>query len=120
MKHSQITSEKVFCIRKFSSPISLLAMLFLLDNGAFSQQRQIEIPDKKPLDTVRSSGIDAGDYLYISCQGPQRLDGSVPSDFDAQAAQALENIKTIVVAAGFSIKHAGFRQGFSADGKKHG
>ena len=115
MKHPQTTIEKVFCIRKFSSPINLLAMLFLLVNGAFSQQRQIEIPDKKPLNTVRSSGIDAGDYLYISCQGPQRLDGSVPSDFDAQATQALENIKAIVVAAGLSMEHVVYVQVYLED-----
>src|ERR1700716_1745924 len=90
--------------------MNLLAMVFLLVSAAFAQQRQIEIPDRKPVNTERSSGIDAGDYLYISGQGPQRPDGSVPSGFEAQATQALENVKAIVVAAGLSMEHVVYVQ----------
>ena len=110
MKIPHITIEKVFCIRNIFPLMNLLAMVFLLVSAAFAQQRQIEIPDRKPVNTERSSGIDAGDYLYISGQGPQRLDGSVPSGFDAQATQALENVKAIVVAAGLSMEHVVYVQ----------
>lgn len=110
MKIPHITIEKVFCIRNIFPLMNLLAMVFLLVSAAFAQQRQIEIPDRKPVNTERSSGIDAGDYLYISGQGPQRPDGSMPSGFDAQATQALENVKAIVVAAGLSMEHVVYVQ----------
>jgi 2-iminobutanoate/2-iminopropanoate deaminase len=110
MKIPHITIEKVFCIRNIFPPMNLLAMVFLLVSAVFAEQRQIEIPDRKPVNTGRSSGIDAGDYLYISGQGPQRPDGSVPSGFDAQATQALENVKAIVVAAGLSMEHVVYVQ----------
>jgi 2-iminobutanoate/2-iminopropanoate deaminase len=119
MKIPEITIEKVFCIRKVLSSINLLAMFFLLVSGAVAQQRQIEIPDKKPPNTVRSSGIDAGDYVYISGQGPQRLDGSVPSDFDARATQALENVKAIIVAAGLSMEHVVYVQVYLEDASNY-
>ena len=64
---------------------------------------------------MRSSGIDAGDYVYISGQGPQRPDGSMPSDFDAQATQALENVKAIVVAAGLTMEHVVYVQVYLED-----
>src|ERR1700676_4654417 len=115
MKIRKITIEKVLCNRKVLPPINLLAMFFLLVSGAFAQQRQIEIPDRKSLNTVRSSAIDAGDYVYISGQGPQRLDGSVPSGFDAQATQALENLKAIVVAAGLKMEHVVYVQVYLED-----
>ena len=115
MKIRKITIEKVFCNRKVLPPINLLAMFFLLASGAFAQQRQIEIPDRKSLNTVRSSAIDAGDYVYISGQGPQRPDGSVPSGFDAQATQALENVEAIVVAAGLSMEHVVYVQVYLED-----
>ena len=110
MKIPHITIEKVFCIRNIFPLMNLLAMVFLLVSAAFAQQRQIEIPDRKPVNTERSSGIDAGDYLYISGQGPQRPDGSMPSGFDAQATQALENMKAIVVGAGLSMEHVVYVQ----------
>jgi 2-iminobutanoate/2-iminopropanoate deaminase len=115
MKIRKITIEKVFCIRKVSPPINLLAVFFLLVSAAFAQQRQIEIPDRKPRNTVRSSGIDAGDYVYISGQGPQRPDGGVPSGFDAQASQALENVKAIVVVAGLSMENVVYVQVYLED-----
>ena len=47
-----------------------------------------------------SPGVDAGDYVYISGQGPRRPDGSFPPTFSAQVRQALDNVKAIVESAG--------------------
>jgi reactive intermediate/imine deaminase len=115
MKICKITTEKVFRIHKIFPLLNLLAMFFVLVSGAFAQQRQIEILDRNPQNAVRSSGIDAGDYVYISGQGPQRPDGGVPSDFDAQATQALENVKVIVVAAGLTMEHVVYVQVYLED-----
>ncbi|HXP43606.1 MAG TPA: hypothetical protein VN833_25375, partial [Candidatus Acidoferrales bacterium] len=43
-----------------------------------------------------SPGVDAGDYLYVSGQGPRRADGTIPSAPNAQFHQALDNIKVVV------------------------
>ena len=115
MRIRKITVEKVFCIRRAFPAINLLAVFLLLVSLAFAQQRQIAIPDRKPVNAVRSSAIDAGDYVYISGQGQQRPDYSVPSDFDAQATQALENVKSIVVAAGLTMEHVVYVQAYLED-----
>ena len=52
-----------------------------------------------------SPGVDAGDYLYVSGQGPRRADGSTPAGFGAQFRQALENVKAVVGAAGLTLEN---------------
>lgn len=47
--------------------------------------------------------VDAGDYLYVSGQGPRRSDGTLPSGLDAQVRQAFENLKTAVESAGLKM-----------------
>jgi 2-iminobutanoate/2-iminopropanoate deaminase len=115
MNIRKIAIVKELFTRKIFRAINLLAVSLLLASGAYAQRHEIEISDRKPLDSVRSSGIDAGDYVYISGQGPQRSDGTVPGDFETQAAQALENIKAIVVAAGLSMEHVVYVQVYLED-----
>ncbi len=62
-----------------------------------------------------SPGVDAGDYVYISGQGPRRPDGSLPSTFAAQVRQALDNVKTIVEAAGLTTEHVVYTQVYLED-----
>jgi reactive intermediate/imine deaminase len=115
MNIRKIAIDKKLSIRKILSAINLFAVFLLLTTGIFAQQLQIEVPDRKPLNIVRSSAIDAGDYVYISGQGPQRPDGTVPGDFETQAAQALENVKALVVAAGLSMEHVVYVQVYLED-----
>jgi enamine deaminase RidA (YjgF/YER057c/UK114 family) len=49
--------------------------------------------------------VDAGDYIYISAQGPRRADGAVPASFAAQARQALDHLKSVVESAGLTMDH---------------
>lgn len=51
------------------------------------------------------SSVDAGDYIYISAQGPRSADGVLPSTFAAQARQALNNLKLVVETAGLTMDH---------------
>jgi 2-iminobutanoate/2-iminopropanoate deaminase len=51
------------------------------------------------------SSVDAGDYIYISAQGPRSADGVLPSVFAAQARQALNNLKLSVETAGLTMNH---------------
>ena len=57
-------------------------------------------PSAATSDALGSPGIDAGDYVYVSGQGPRRVDGSTPSGFADQVRQSLENIRAVVEAAG--------------------
>jgi enamine deaminase RidA (YjgF/YER057c/UK114 family) len=51
------------------------------------------------------SSVDAGDYIYISAQGPRGTDGAVPVTFAAQARQALSHLKSVVETAGSTMDH---------------
>lgn len=62
-----------------------------------------------------SPAVDAGDYVYISGQGPHRPDGSLPATFAADVRQALDNVKTIVEAAGLTTEHVVYTQVYLED-----
>jgi reactive intermediate/imine deaminase len=66
-----------------------------------------------------SPAVDAGDYLYISGQGPQRADGSLPATFGEQVHQALENIKATVEAAGLTLDNVVYTQVYLQDINKY-
>jgi enamine deaminase RidA (YjgF/YER057c/UK114 family) len=57
-----------------------------------------------------SPGVDAGDYLYISGQGPRRTDGTVPSAPDAQFRQALDNVKAVLESTGLTLENVVYVQ----------
>ncbi len=62
-----------------------------------------------------SPGVDAGDYLYISGQGSRRADGTVPSTFDAQFRQALNNLKAVVESAELTLENVVYVQVYLTD-----
>ncbi len=66
-----------------------------------------------------SPGVDAGDYVYISGQGPRRPDGSSPATFEAQVRQALDNVKAIVESAGLTMEHVVYTQVYLQDISKY-
>ena len=67
-----------------------------------------------------SPGVDAGDYLYVSGQGPRKPDGSLPNNFHDQVRQALDNVQAIVKSAGLSIDHVVYVQVYLEDMAKCG
>jgi reactive intermediate/imine deaminase len=66
-----------------------------------------------------SPGVDAGEYVYISGQGPGRPDGSSPATFEAQVRQALDNVKAIVESAGLTMEHVVYTQVYLQDISKY-
>lgn len=62
-----------------------------------------------------SPGILTDDFLYVSGQGAKKADGSMPSGVEAQAAQCLENVKTVVEAAGLTMEHVVYTQAYLTD-----
>jgi 2-iminobutanoate/2-iminopropanoate deaminase len=106
--------KKGFSIQKCL--LSLLVAFFVATPSLSAQVRPIEIPRAGgPSSSTYSSAIDAGDYVYISGQGGQRPDGSMPNNFAEQASQALESIKAIVGAAGLSMQHIVYVQVYLED-----
>ncbi len=62
-----------------------------------------------------SPGVFAGDYLYVSGQGAKRPDGVMPATFEERTRQTLENVKTVVEAAGLSMKNVVYTQVYLDD-----
>lgn len=83
----------------------LLATCLLTSLLAAQEQIRAVIPANSRANRFLSPAVDAGDYVYISGQGPRRADGSIPAGFGAQFRQALDNVKAIVGAAGLSMEN---------------
>ena len=62
-----------------------------------------------------SPGVMAGDYLYVSGQGAKTADGALPTTFEAQIRQTLENVKGVVEAAGLTMDHVVYTQVYLED-----
>ena len=52
-----------------------------------------------------SPGLLAGDYLFVSSQGPRGTDGQIPDSFPDQVEQCLLNVGAVVEAAGLTMRH---------------
>jgi len=85
-----------------------------------SQVRAIIPPQTAiPANPFYSAGVDAGDYIYISGQGPRLPNGRLPDTFSAHVRQALDNIKAIVESAGLTIDHVVYTQVYLEDIRKY-
>jgi len=99
----------------------LLAALLLWSTAEIQAQVRAVVPVPPPAAGNRaySAGVDAGDYVYISGQGPRRPDGSLPAAFEAQVRQALDNVKSVVQAAGLTMEHVVYTQVYLEDISKY-
>jgi 2-iminobutanoate/2-iminopropanoate deaminase len=93
-----------------------VASLLLLGSGVHAQIQAVAPPHTLARNAaLGSSGIDAGDYVYISSQGPFRADGSVPENIADQVRQSLDNVKGVVLAAGLTMDHVVYVQVYLKD-----
>jgi reactive intermediate/imine deaminase len=100
--------------------ILLAGLLLLTMPGVQAQVRAvIPAPASAAENSVYSPGVDAGDYLYVSGQGPRRPDGSLPATFEAQVRQALDNVKSVVQTAGLTMEHVVYTQVYLEDISKY-
>ena len=76
-------------------------------------KRVIAPPGLKPVGPY-SPGIMVGDFLYVSGQGARDRDARLPDTIDAQVRQTLDNVKTIVEAAGLTLDHVVYSQVYLA------
>lgn len=63
----------------------------------------IEVPDAPPQNSTYSQAVRLGNTIYISGQLGTRRDGSLPESFPDQVQQALENVATVLKAAGSDL-----------------
>jgi enamine deaminase RidA (YjgF/YER057c/UK114 family) len=98
-----------------------LASLFCV-TGDLQAQITPVLPQKLATanDVLGPPGIDAGDYVYVSGQGPRSPDGSTPSDFAAQVHQSLENVRSVIEAAGLTIEHLVYIQVYLENMNQYG
>ena len=59
--------------------------------------------------------IDADDYVYISGQGPRSPEGALPATLSAQVRQSLDNVKSLVEAAGLTMENVVYTQVYLED-----
>ena len=84
----------------------LVGLLLSCAAGAQAQFKAVVPAQASPAaNRFYSPGVDAGDYVYVAAQGPRRPDGTMPATFAAQVQQALDNIKSVVEAAGVTMEH---------------
>lgn len=101
--------------------ILLVGLLLVSTLGLQAQVRAVVPSQASTADNhFNSPAVDAGDYVYVSGQGPRRPDGSLPATFSEQARQALENVKSIVETAGLTMDHVVYTQVYLEDISKYG
>jgi reactive intermediate/imine deaminase len=98
-----------------------LGTLLLLSTMGVQAQVRAVLPAQTPVrpNQVYSPAVDAGDYVYISAQGPRRPDGNVPGTFSEQCRQALDNVRSLVDAAGLTLDHVVYTQVYLEDITKY-
>jgi reactive intermediate/imine deaminase len=104
--------------RKLQMKFCVAACLFLSTLAAQAQIRAVT-SSQLQADQFSSPAVDAGDYVYISGQGPQGSDGKLPATFDGQVRQTLDNIKSIVEAAGLTMNNVVYTQVYLTDISKY-
>jgi reactive intermediate/imine deaminase len=94
------------------------AFLLLASCASFVARAHAQLTPVSPQSATSSAAelgspaIDAGDYVYVSGQGPLRAGSSVAKEFPEQVRQSLDNIKAIVETAGLNMNHVVYVQVF--------
>lgn len=101
---------------------SFLVVLLLWSTAGAQSQAGAPAPAQESAKAHRapSPAVDAGNYIYISGQGPRGTDGAVPATFAAQARQALNNLKSVVETAGLTMDHVVYITVYLTDINQYG
>jgi len=101
--------------------LELLAAFLFSSTLAAQERVRAVVPEPAiaPTNRLYSPGVDAGDYLYVSGQGPRKPDGSLPTSFHDQVRQVLDNVQAIVKSAGLSMDHVVYIQVYVEDMAKY-
>src|SRR5437763_2967645 len=96
-----------------------IAIFMLLTSLCAADKRPVTPPGVKPIGPY-SHGILTQDFLYVSGQGAKNLEGQIPADLEGQLRQMFENVKTIVEAAGLTMRHVVYTQVYLVDASDEG
>jgi reactive intermediate/imine deaminase len=112
LQHSEIALRTVY--RNLKLIAVGLALLLTLEA---QEQTRALISEQAAGQANRfySPAVDAGDYLYVSGQGPRKPDGTVPATVSERVKQCLDNIQAIVKAAGLSMENVVYVQVYLED-----
>jgi reactive intermediate/imine deaminase len=96
---------------------SLLVGLLLWSAVGAQAQAGAKVPAQEAtaVHGAGPSSFDAGDYIYVSGQGPRSADGGLAPTFAAQVRQALTNLKSVVETAGLTMDHVVYTTVYLAD-----
>jgi enamine deaminase RidA (YjgF/YER057c/UK114 family) len=61
------------------------------------------------------SSFEGDGYVYVAGQSARRPDGAIPDKFSGQVRQSLDNVKSVVQAAGLTIDHIVYVQVYLRD-----
>jgi reactive intermediate/imine deaminase len=94
---------------------SLLLFSLVVSTIGFAAEKRVVFPaTAKPVGPY-SPGILAGEFLYVSGQGAARPDGKFPSTVEEQVRQTLQNVRSVVEAAGLTMEHIVYAQVYLTD-----
>jgi 2-iminobutanoate/2-iminopropanoate deaminase len=98
----------------------LAALLLTVTLTAAAVEKKPIYPAKAPKPVgPYTPGILAGNYLYVSGQGARDASNQISATFEAQAKQCLENVRSIVEAAGLKLDSVVYTQVYLADIKNY-
>jgi 2-iminobutanoate/2-iminopropanoate deaminase len=94
----------------------IVCALFLAALSAAAIDKKAIVPAGGPPPVgPYTPGIMAGEFLYVSGQGARGPDGTIPSTFEEQATNCLNNVRKIVEAAGLTMEHIVYTQIYFKD-----
>jgi 2-iminobutanoate/2-iminopropanoate deaminase len=96
--------------------ISVVTLVVLCTGIVLAEDKKIIYPKGAKPGGNYSPGILVKDTLYISGQAGEDADGKVPADFEAEVKLALENIDTVLKAAGMTSSNVVSVQVYLTDG----
>jgi 2-iminobutanoate/2-iminopropanoate deaminase len=79
------------------------ALLFIVSIVLSAQPKAVVPAGGPPPVGPYTPGVIADGYLYVSGQGAKTPQGEMPATFEAQVRQTLDNVKTIIEAAGLTL-----------------
>jgi enamine deaminase RidA (YjgF/YER057c/UK114 family) len=82
--------------------------------GAEAQGKPVAVPGAAA-NTLGPSGFEGDGYIYVAGQSARRSDGSMPEKFAGQVRQSLDNVKSVVEAAGLTMDHVVYVQVYLQD-----
>ena len=94
--------------------MSILLLATFLTTSSLTAQQQIRAVGSSA-DHFASAAVEAGDYVYVSGQGPHGADGTMPSGFGAQFRQCLQNLKAVLSSAGLTLDNVVYMQVYVTD-----